>query len=431
MLDILFQKLKPIVPERWHWVLEHSGFKRYFANTGWMFFGQMFSIISVLVNIWVARYLGPSDFGKLSYALAFAGMFSFIANLGVSGILVRDLVKYPEQRDKLMGTAFVLTLGGGILAFLIATIGSFIFISDILVRNLAIVFALTFIFSSVNIIANFFQATVQAKKNSQIQITVIIISSLIKIYLIFTGKGIIWLITVFLFDYILYNILYIFNYFKSGLKIFDWKFDKNIAKEIFSISWLLMLSSAAAYIYMKIDQVMIGYYLNTTAVGLYAAAVRLAEIWYFIPGIICSSLLPAIINAKKYGEEKYKRRLKNLYILLGGIAVLIAIPSTLFASWFINLFFGSAYGGSVIILQIYVWSGVGLFLTWGLNQYFLTENRLYAIFNLSFFSMILNILLNIIFIPKFGLTGAAWATLISYSIGPVLILSFSKIKKIN
>ncbi len=429
MFEKLFEKFKIIIPQRWYWVLEHGGFRKYFANTGWMFFAQMFNIISVIVNIWVARYLEPSNFGMLSYALAFTGMFSFIANLGISSILIRDLVKFPEKRDKLLGTAFILTLGGGFLAFLITTLGAFLIIDSLIIRNLSIVFALTFILSSFSVISNYFQANVQAKKNSIVQIITTILSSVLKIMIILSGKGIIWFMLVYVGDYLFNSILYVFNYFKSGLKLFDWKFDKIIAKEILSVSWLLMISSAAAFIYMRIDQVMIGYYLGSTAVGLYAAAVRLVEIWYFIPTLICASLFPAIINAKKIDEEKYKKRLKNLYLLLASIAILIAIPSTLLANWFINLFFGSAYGGSVVILQIYVWSGVGLFLTWGLNYYFLTENHLYTIFNLSFFSMILNILLNIVFIPKFGLTGAAWATLMSYSIGPVLIFSFLKNKK--
>lgn len=430
MLDLFFQKLKLIVPERWHWVLEHGGFKKYFANTGWMFFAQMFNIISVIINIWVARYLGPDNFGKLSYALAFAGMFSFIANLGIGSILVRDLVRYPEKRDKLLGTAFILTLGGGVLAFLITSVGAFFLISSTIIRILTIVFALTFIISSVSVISSYFQANVQAKKNAQAQIATIFLSSILKVIIILSGKGIIWLMMVYVFDYIFSSIYYVFNYLKRGYYIFEWKFDKGVARDMLSVSWLVMLSSAAAYIYMKIDQVMIGFYLDSVAVGLYAAAVRLVEIWYFIPTLICTSLFPAIINAKKMDEEKYRRRLRNLYLLLAGIAATIAIPSTLLANWFINVFFGPAYNDSIIILQIYIWSGIGLFLTWGLNQYFLVENRLYALFSLSFFSMLLNIILNLFFIPRFDLQGAAWATLISYTIGPVIVLISQKKNKL-
>ncbi len=431
MIDNIFLQLNKFVPEKWQWILNHEGFKKYFKNTGWMFFAQAFSLISLFVNIWVARYLGPNNFGRLSYALAFAGIFSFIANLGVGSILIRELVKYPEKRDKLMGTAFVLFLFGGIIAFSIASISAFLFVEDVVIRSLVIIFGLSFIFSSFHVPSSYFQARVQAKKNSQAQIFNIILSSSLKLILILSGRGIIWLMLVYAFEYLFQAIFHIFNYLRSGLKIRDWRFNWQLAKNILSVSWLIMLSSAAALLYMRIDQVMIGCYLDPVAVGLYAAAVRLVEIWYFIPAIICGSLFPAIVNAKSLNQSAYHKRLKALYSLLGSVAILIAVPSVILAPWFINLFYGSAFLGSVEILRIYIWSGVGLFLTWGINNYYLSENKLHSLFLLSFFSMIINIVLNFIFIPQFGVTGAAWATLISYCVGPVVVYTFFKIYKVS
>ena len=355
MTEIFYKKIKKIIPEKWHFIFEHDGFKKYFKNTGWMFFAQMFNVVSVLVNVWVARYLGPQNFGLISYSLAFTGMFSFVANLGISGILIRDLIRYPEKRDKLLGTAFVLTLCGGIFAFILTTAFSFALIESPMVRNLAIVFALTFILSSFSVIANFFQANVLAKKNAQAQVIATVACAMLKAAVIFMGKGVIWLMLIYVCEYLIYALLYSLNYLRSGLSFKGWKFDRTVAREMLSVSWLLMLSSAAAYIYMKVDQVMVGYYMGAAAVGFYAAAVRLVEIWYFIPGIICSSLFPAVINAKRNNEALYRLRLINLYLLLGGLAVLIAFPSTLFASWVIKVFFGSAYSASVSIFRIYIW----------------------------------------------------------------------------
>lgn len=429
MIDNIFLQLNKFVPEKWRWILEHEGFKKYFKNTGWMFFAQGFSAISLFVNIWVARYLGPNDFGRLSYALAFAGMFGFIANLGVSGILIRELVKHPEKRDKLLGTSFILVLIGGIISFLIISILAFLFVDEFVVRSLIMIFALGSIFNSFSVIYGYFQASVQAKKNSQAQILNIVLSSFLKIVLILSGKGIIWLMLVYAAEFFFNSVFFIFCYLRSGLKISSWKFDYQLAKSILSVSWLLMLSSGAAMLYMKIDQVMVGHYLDSTAVGLYAASVRLVEIWYFIPAIICGSLFPAIVNAKSLSQNAYYKRLKALYFLLAGVGFLIAIPSVILAPWFINLFYGSAYFGSVEILRIYIWSGVGLFLTWGINNYYLSENKLYSLFLLSFFSLIINVILNLIFIPQLGVNGAAWATLVSYSVGPIVIYLFNFFKR--
>ena|ERR1035437_6120580 len=189
-----------------------------------------------------------------------------------------------------------------------------------------------------------------------------------------------------------------------------------------------MLSAATGYLLLKIDQVMIKFYLKEASVGLYAVAVKLSEAWYFIPGIICASVFPAIINAKKTNEEIYSKRLEKLYIFLSGTALSIAIFITIFAPWIIKLLYGVEYLGSVQILQIYVWSGIGLFLSVGINKYFMTENNLKAIFAYNLSAVTANIILNIILIPKIGLNGAAWATLISYSIGPIIVFTMAKFK---
>jgi len=424
MLDILFQKLKPIVPERWHWVLEHSGFKRYFANTGWMFFGQMFSlVISFFIGVWLARYLGPENYGIISYAVAVVGMFTFIAYLGVHNILLRELVKFPEKKDELMGTSFFLLLIGGLVAFISVFSSVFLFETSSFIRALIILYATTFLWSAFGVINVFFQSTVQAKKNVKAAMISAFVASILKVILILTKQGIIWLMLIFVLESFILFSLYIFYYLKSGFKISSWKVDYKLFKQILSGSILLALASAASYIFLRIDQVMIRNFLDETSVGLYAAAIKLVEIWYFIPGIICSSLFPAIMNAKKIDEKRYKNRLKNLYLLLGGLAVVIAIPISILAPWIIKFLFGSAYINSVGILKIYAWSGVGFFLNVGFYQYFLAENRLKSIFYFYLILMILNIFLNYNLIPRFGLNGAAWATMISYLTGIVIFIN--------
>ena len=425
-MDEFLDQLNKLVPVKWQGVLKHEGFRRYFKNTGWMFLGQFFSlIISFFIGVWLARYLGPENYGIISYVLAFAGLFSFIASLGVDGILNRELVAHPEQRDELMGTAFRLKLIGGGLAFVITVIAAFIFESSWLVRSLIILYSLVFVMQAVNVISIFFQANVLSKNNARSVLIATVISSILKIILIISGKGIIWLALIYFLDSVWQGLGYLWSYKCHNLKFKNWKFNKGLAKKIISSSWFLILSSASVYIYMKIDQVMIGHFMGERAVGLYAAAVRFVEVWYFIPVMICSSVFPAIVNAKN-NELIYRKRLKALYLLMIVIALIIAVPSTILAPWAITVLFGKEFIASVSILQIYVWSSIGFFLGWAINQYLLSENKTKVIMFYNLLSMILNIGLNLILIPKLGLIGAACSTLISYSVGPIIILSFSR-----
>lgn len=433
MLDKFFKTIEKITPQKWRWILSHEGFRRYFANTGWMFFGQMFSLlVSFFIGAWLARYLGPENYGVLSYAVAFVGVFSFISSLGVDEILFRELVKFPEKRDALMGTAFWLKLAGGLIAFFSVIIFAFLFVLTPLSRILIVLFSLTFILQSFNVISIYFQAKVQSKSNIRAILLATLIASILKIAVILLNQGVIWIIIVYVLDLLMQGIGFVNAYNRCKLKIRSWHFDKNLAKEMLKNSWPLMLSSAAVFIYLRVDQVMIGAMLGSHAVGLYAAAVKLVEAWNFIPYIICGSLLPAIINAKKTDALIYKKRLKALYLLIVIAAILIAVISTIFAPWIVNLLFGSEYLGTIIILQIYAWSAVGFFLSIVITKYFLSENRSQSIFWYNLLSMSVNVVLNFVMIPAIGLIGAALATLISYSVGPVVMVTiwwFENIRK--
>ncbi|MBT8383680.1 MAG: oligosaccharide flippase family protein, partial [Ignavibacteria bacterium] len=94
-----------------------SSFKKYFANTSWLFFERVLRIIiSFVVVIYVVRYLGPKDFGLYSYVISFMWLFASISTLGLETITVREIVKQPEKKDELIGTVFTLRLFGGITA---------------------------------------------------------------------------------------------------------------------------------------------------------------------------------------------------------------------------------------------------------------------------------------------------------------------------
>lgn len=422
MLNKLFKIIEKITPKKWRWILNHGGFRRYFVNTGWMFFGQMFSLfVSFFIGAWMARYLGPEKYGILSYAIAFVGIFSFLSSLGIDGILNRDLVKFPKKRDELLGTAFRLKIIGGIFAFVFCVIGAFVFETTLLIRLLIIIFSFTFILQAVNIIGIYFQAEVKSRNNVRAVFIATIISSILKVVVILFDRGVVWIMAIYVVDFALQGGGLVYAYKRYGLSIKAWKFNNNLAREILKNSWPLMLASAASYIYIRIDQVMIGALMGKYEVGIYAAAVKLVEVWYFIPGIICSSVFPAIINAKKTNIEMYHRRLKNLYILMAALAILMAIPVTFLAKPIIYILFGSGYLDSVNILQIYIWSSIGLFLGTAISQYLMSENLVKTIFYLNFLTMASNIILNLILIPLLGISGSAWATLISYLIIPIAL----------
>jgi O-antigen/teichoic acid export membrane protein len=412
--------------------LSHPGVRRYGINTVWLFTEQVLRLIAgFFVGVWVARYLGPEKFGLFSYALAFVSIFQGIAKLGLDGIVVRDLVQEPEKRDVYLGTSFWLKLIGGVITFLIIAIVLFIlsiftsnFFTETNIYILIIAFGI--IFQSFEVIDFYYQATVQANYISIRRIIQLILSSIIKIFLVLTDADLIWFVLVSLFDIISLSMMGWLIYRSQGLPNFVRYFDIEIGKKLLKDSWPLLLSGIAISIYMRIDQVMIKNMLGDREVGLYSAAIKLVEVWYFIPMIITQSVFPAIVNAKKISEELYYKRLQQLFSLLAWIAILIAIPMSAFGYQIIYLFYGEKFTEASNVLEISIWASLFVFIGVGSSRFLLVENLQNLSFRRAFYGMIVNIMLNFILIPLYGIQGSAIATLMSQVTSAYLFDIFNK-----
>lgn len=407
--------------------LSHEGFQKYFWNTGWLFIGRIASlVVSFFVTAFIVRSLGPANYGELSYAVSFISIFSFIATLGLDTVLYRDIIKYPERAGRYLGTALILRILAGAIG--VITCLAFAFFSSVQgdVSYLLIsILSLTFVFNSFSILGYEFQAKVQSKHLSIASFIILIALNALKIAAILSGKGVIYLALILLFEPILTGIVFVTYRVALYGRFKDWNYDRAIALDLLKNSWPMMLAGAFAVIYSRIDQIFIKHLLDASAVGFYDAAVRISEAWLFIPTIIVSSLFPAIINASKVSDLEYSKRLKRLSLLLFWIAIGIAIPMTVFAPLVISLLYGPAFvSQSTIILQIYVWGGVGLSVGALTTNYLIAENLRKAIFVSSLITMALNIALNMMLIPKYGIEGSAWATAISYAAVPLSILLF-------
>lgn len=411
------------IKEKW----SHAGFQRYLQNTGWMFFGRFFTLgVSFFIGIYIARYLGPSNYGLLAYVTSFVGLFTFLASFGIDSIVSREIIKNHSRKDELIGTAFYIKIIGSIIAILAVVIISFFTTKDLFTLGLIWIFSLTFIPQAFNVLEIYFQSQVLSKKVVTAQITANIVSALLKILVITTGKGIFWLMLIFIIEASIYALILLFSFQKFGNHIRDWKFRPEVARFLLKESWPLMLSTIAWSIYMKIDQVMIKNILGNEQVGIYAVAVKLSEVWYFIPGIICTSLFPSIINAMNTSNELFESRMKKLYFFMFWLSFAIASIITIFSYPIIKILFGLQYIGAISTLQIYVWAAIAVFLGAAVSQYLLIKKLTKILFYNTLLGSVVNVILNIILIPKMGITGAAIATLIAYTLATFGVFIFKE-----
>ena len=398
-----------------------SGAMKYIKNTSWLFGEKILRMtLGLFVGIWVARYLGPEKFGLFNYAQSFVALFTAIATLGLDGIVIRELIKDETQRDKLLGTAFILKLIGATLVLSLLAVSVFLQSNDYQTNSLIFIIASATIFQSFNVIDFYFQSKVLGKFVVLANSLTLFISSIIKIILIQIDAPLIAFAYTVLFDAFILSVGFIFFYTKNKLSAFTWSFDKSLVKSLLSDSWPLILSSIVVSAYMKIDQIMINEILGAVEVGYYAAAVRLSEVWYFIPIAICASLFPAIVNAKKTNENLYYSRLQDLFYLLSWMAVALAIPVTFIGGWIIELLYGSEYIASASVLIIHICAGLFVFLGVARGGWILNENlQIYSFIYLGV-ALIVNVTLNYYWIPLFGIVGAAYATVISQCVAVLI-----------
>lgn len=408
-----------------------AGFQRYLKNMGWLVASRILCmVISFVTTAFIARQLGPTNFGQLSYALSFVAVFSFLASLGIDGVVYRDLVKFPEKKMEYLGTALSIKLSASILTSIIIIISALTFADDDVSKVLIIILSFTFIFNSFMVVNNEFQASVRSKAPALISLAVTIILNILKILVIFYNKGVIYLSLVLLLETILYASFYWLAYEKIlGGKLRNWKFDKLIAKSLLHDSWPSIFSAAFALIYARVDQIFIKHMIDATAVGIYDSAVRVAETWYFLPSIAVGSLFPAIVNAKKTNDSLYNSRLKKLILFSLVLTSSISLITVLFAPLIINVLYGEAFMGGVKVLQIYIWSAIAISLSTIVSSYLIVENFRKILFFTNLIPMLSNIVLNILWIPIYGITGSAYATLVSYFLGPFCLFFFAETRK--
>jgi O-antigen/teichoic acid export membrane protein len=395
-------------------LLAHQGFRKYLANTSWLIGEKILRLtVGVFVGVYVARYLGPVQFGIFSYALAFAMIFGALAKLGLDDVMVRQLINYPAQREQYLGTAFWLKIASSFATIgIIATIVSFTS-NNSEINLYIIIIASGFIFQSFEVISFDFQARVQAKYISISQMVQLGVASVLKLVFIFAGAELIWFVLLIAFDQLMVAAVLIFAGFKKNLHTFYLKFSASKARQLLADSWPLIISGLAVMLYMRVDQVMIKEMLGERHVGIYSAAVRLSEALYFIPVVITASLFPAILNAKKVSEELYNRRLQHLLVLIIWLMFAFAFAITFSADVVIAALYGRSYEGAGNILAIHVWAAIFVGMGIVSGKWLLAENYVTLVLTRVLSGAIVNISLNLIMIPEFGTTGAAYATLIS------------------
>jgi O-antigen/teichoic acid export membrane protein len=403
--------------------IEHrSNLLKIADNIGWLVLDKVLRMgIGLLVGVWIARYLGPEQFGLLNYVAALIGLFGALAGMGLQGIVVREIVRFPASREDILGTAAVLQLLAGTLAYGLLLVTVYHLRSgEKLAQLIAAILGAILLAKATEVASHWFESQVQSKYTVWIQNAAFVAFACVKITLLLNGASLILFAWAMLAEVLLVALALTIALHWLGPPIPSLRINRLRCLELLRSGWPLMLSNVAIVIYMKIDQIMIGQILGNDAVGIYSAAVRISEIWYFLATAVAASVLPAVLDAKKKSEELYKHRMQRLFDLMTWFAVIVSLPIAFFAKPLVTMLFGAEYGEAGDILAIHVWATVFVFLGVAGGNWFLAENKQLFSLHRTALGAVTNIFLNMLLIPMMGMVGAAWSTLISYALAAML-----------
>ncbi len=408
-------------------IFKHPGFRKYFKNTGWLFLDKGLRLIAGLfIGAWVARYLGPGQFGRLSYIQSFVAIGGSIATLGIDEIVVRELVRNKGRRDAVLGTAFFLKAFGALALFTVMGIAVRFTSNDGFTNALIFLLALASVFQVFKVIESYFLANILAKYPVWASIIAFVVYSIMQVVLVLMKAPVGFFVAALVVQSCILALGWVYFYHAQDMRIGQWSFDTGTAGGLLRDSWPLIVSGTVIMLYMRIDQVMIKEMLGIQALGNYAAAVMLSEAGYFIPIVLGGSLFPAIMNAKEKGGVHYHDRLQKFFCLFSWAALAIALPVFFFSKGIIHLFYGEKYAQAASVLSIHIWIIIFAFFGVAKGRYMMAENIQWLSAVYSSAGALCNILLNLVLIPRMGIQGAAWASLAAQVLSSVVLPSFHR-----
>lgn len=396
------------------------------SNTSWLFLEKIISMtILLMVNVLLARELGPEKFGIINYVLAFSGFIALIAPVGLNAILVKEFLKDNVDNRVVFGTAFTVRIIGASLCLTAICIAVYFNWLHSVESKYLILTGISGLFTSFYFIDFWFQSKVKSKYCVLVRTVNLMIFTFIKLLLLYTSDDFDLFLKFIILEPVVLSVGYFIILFYD-YKSIKWGVDIKYGLNLLKKSWWLLLSSIAAVICLKIDQIMLSEMVGNKELGIYSVAVRLSEVWYFFPTAIVSSFFPMLIKLKQESDDKYQAKLQWLCDRLFVFSILIAVLVTFTSGFVIRTLYGEQYEVSSVILNIHIWGAIFVFMRALFSKWIITEE----VFKYSLIthgvSAVFNVILNIILIPQYFAVGAAIATVMSYFIGSYILLFFNK-----
>lgn len=395
------------------------------SNFAWLVVDKIVRlIIGLLVSAWVARYLGPEQFGVLAYALTFIAIFQAIALLGLDNLVVRDLAAYPLQAHKYLGTTIGLRCASATVSYVVAvTTAALLNNGDDLAFTVISIVGLIVFFQISDVIDLWFQSQLQSRRTVIAKGASYFLIAAIKIGLILSGAGLIAFAAAAVIEAALALIALSIAYrlFKTTAR---WEWSTSVAMALLKQSWPILISGLSILLYMRISVIFLRETAGNSEVGIYTVGVTLSELWYFIPMALATSLAPYISRKRTEGGEDYKRLIYKAFSIMWILSFTVVTFNALTAKYWVALLYGEQYKISAEIFALHTFTFVPVCLGVIQSIWLINEGRSRLALYQAISGAIVALSLNFILTPTHGAHGAAAATVVSQFVQAFLVNVF-------
>jgi O-antigen/teichoic acid export membrane protein len=381
-------------------------------NLQWLLMEKLLRIaLGILVGAWVARHLGPSRFGVLSYVIAFVGIFQAACQLGLDSIVVRDLSQRHNDGGDILGTALRLRLGAGAAGLVLALVTMAVLRPDdhesLLLTALI---AGGLLFQAADTVDLWFQSQLQSRLSVIAKIVAITCSNGLRIVAILAGAGTHVFAGLMLVELAL-SALALSMLYRRHRSASPWRWRPQLVAPMLREAWPLLVAALAVLLYMRLDQILLRELVGERELGLYAAAQQLSAVWYFLPMIVCSSVAPELARLHVADPAAYLAALRRLFSLCWMLSLTLAVVMVAAAGPLIAVLYGPAYADATTALRLHSLAIIPVSLGIAQSLWITHEKRpLFALYR-TLLGFVVSIAMNLALIPRFGAAGSAAAYL--------------------
>lgn len=370
------------------------------------------ALLQMVVGMLSARYLGPSNYGLISYAASVVAFLIPVMQLGMRSTLVQEYVLNPEKEGEILGTSLILNLLSGIACMV--AVSCFAMVASANDRVTVIVCALystQLVFQAMENLQCWFQAKLLSKYSSLAMLVSYVAVSVYKIWLLATGKSVYWFALSHCVEYAIIGIAMILIYRRIGGQRI--RFSTATAKDLFSRSRYYILASMMVTVFQNTDHVMLKLMAGDAENGFYTTAATCTSVTAFVFTAILDSARPTVLESRKVSAEAFEKNVSRVYAILIWLSVAQSIGFTLLAKPMVWILYGEAYLSAVPVLQILVWNTAFSYMGSVRNIWILGEGKYDILWKINLAGAVANVILNAFLIPLWGACGAAFASVLT------------------